>query len=542
MIYNQINLLETCVSLVNEGVNTALIYYTHIPTALVSLLIGLIVFLKNKDTVSKMLLLMSISFSLWVVCSMITWTNFGYLNYMFFWSFFGLLSSLIFIFSLYFSYIFFEKTKPKLKFNLFILILLLPIFLLTSTSFNTSYFDNVWCVATENTNFMIYYYIVGIISFISILFLGIKNIFFSENKNKKMNILFLIGIEIFIIMFSFTSFGASYLYEAGFIDNYNLEPYGLFGMVIFMSFLAYMIVKFKAFNIKLLGAQALVWALIILVGSQFLYLADMPTTSIVLTSITLILSAGIGLLVVRSVKKVDEQRELLDIANKNQESLLHFITHQIKGFMTKTRGIYAGILEGDYGEINGKVQAIVQYGLESETKGVDTIQNILNASNLKSGKVVFDKKEFDLTVIVKGIVDEFRKKIIDKGLELEENISSKPILFIGDELRIHEVFKNLLDNSIHYTEHGKVSITLKDSGDKIRYSIKDTGIGLSAADKKNLFQEGGRGETSLIHNVESTGYGLYIAKKIIEEHKGNIWAESQGRNKGSEFIVELPRK
>ncbi len=73
-----------------------------------------------------------------------------------------------------------------------------------------------------------------------------------------------------------------------------------------------------------------------------------------------------------------------------------------------------------------------------------------------------------------------------------------------------------------------------------RFSVKDNGIGITPEDMKNLFTEGGHGKESIKTNVHSTGYGLYIAKKIIEAHGGRIWAESDGQDKGARFIVELP--
>jgi len=73
-----------------------------------------------------------------------------------------------------------------------------------------------------------------------------------------------------------------------------------------------------------------------------------------------------------------------------------------------------------------------------------------------------------------------------------------------------------------------------------RFSVKDNGIGITPEDMKNLFTEGGHGKESIKTNVHSTGYGLYIAKKIIEAHGGRIWAESDGDGKGSVFFVEFP--
>ncbi|KKR41867.1 MAG: Histidine kinase-, DNA gyrase B-, and [Candidatus Nomurabacteria bacterium GW2011_GWF2_40_12] len=75
---------------------------------------------------------------------------------------------------------------------------------------------------------------------------------------------------------------------------------------------------------------------------------------------------------------------------------------------------------------------------------------------------------------------------------------------------------------------------------KVIFSVKDTGVGITEEDKKNLFTEGGRGKDSVKVNVDSTGYGLYTVKLIVDAHKGTVSAESEGENKGSQFYIELP--
>ena len=71
-------------------------------------------------------------------------------------------------------------------------------------------------------------------------------------------------------------------------------------------------------------------------------------------------------------------------------------------------------------------------------------------------------------------------------------------------------------------------------------SVEDTGVGISDEDKARLFTEGGRGKESVKVNVNSTGYGLFFAKQLIDAHKGTVRAESDGPGKGSRFVVELP--
>ena len=102
------------------------------------------------------------------------------------------------------------------------------------------------------------------------------------------------------------------------------------------------------------------------------------------------------------------------------------------------------------------------------------------------------------------------------------------------------VIRSLIDNSIRDTPHGAITVSLAPRGKMMRFSVKDTGVGITTDDMKRLFTEGGHGKDSIKVNVDSTGYGLFIAKQVVEAHDGKIWAESEGAGKGSEFIVELP--
>ena len=111
----------------------------------------------------------------------------------------------------------------------------------------------------------------------------------------------------------------------------------------------------------------------------------------------------------------------------------------------------------------------------------------------------------------------------------------------GDKEKLGDnVLRNLIDNAINYTPQGSVEVSLTKRDGKAIVAVKDTGVGISDEDKAHLFTEGGKGKDSNKINVHSTGYGLFIAKGIVEAHKGTIRAESEGPGNGSTFVVELP--
>ena len=327
-----------------------------------------------------------------------------------------------------------------------------------------------------------------------------------------------------------------------FTNSYDINLVGPLGMVAFLGLLVFLIVHYKAFDIKLLGAQALVWALVILIGSQFLYMSKMPLSLLIITGATLIIASVVGMTIVRGVKREISLRESLEIANRNQQSLIHFVSHQLKGFFTKSKMIFSGFLEGDFGETSPTGLEMAKTGLQSDNNAVAMIQDILGASNLKAGTTQYNFNNVDLNGLVKEICGLYTKEMENKGLKFDVQITEQPLTIFADRTQIMQVFKNLIDNAIKYSPAGtvKASLNLDPNGLKSLFEVKDTGIGLTESDKNRLFTEGGKGEESLKYNTDSAGYGLYIVKKIVETHKGKIWAESEGRGKGSKFCVELP--
>lgn len=232
----------------------------------------------------------------------------------------------------------------------------------------------------------------------------------------------------------------------------------------------------------------------------------------------------------------------LETVNGQQENLLHFISHEVKGYLTEGQNAFAAIIEGDLGDAPPKMRDMAKTALGKMRQGVRTVMEILDASNLKLGTVSYKSEPFDFRVIVEMITEHMRPKAVERNLTLEILVDvTKDYSATGDKDKIAQhVIRNLIDNAIRYTSQGSIHVALTRTESHIRLSIKDTGVGITAEDKPKLFTEGGHGKDSIKVNVDSTGYGLFVAKQVVEAHGGKIWAESAGAGKGSEFIVELP--
>ncbi len=249
----------------------------------------------------------------------------------------------------------------------------------------------------------------------------------------------------------------------------------------------------------------------------------------------------------RLYKQVDGLNHELGTANENlktllkqRESLMHLINHKVKGSFTHSKYIFAGMLDGMFGDINEEVRKRAEQGLESDDIGIKTIDLVLNAANMQKGVVKYEMKPTDFKEIVLKTLNDKKKAAETKGLKIETNIKEDSYNTLGDAFWLKEVVNNLLSNAIIYTKEGQITVGLEKRDGKILLTVKDTGAGITDEDKKNLFTEGGRGKESVKINVDSTGYGLYSVKLILDAHKGRVSAESQGAGLGSTFFVELP--
>jgi signal transduction histidine kinase len=336
-------------------------------------------------------------------------------------------------------------------------------------------------------------------------------------------------------------------YIATATDVFEINLYALFTLPIFVLTLTIAITSYGTFKLGQLATRVLFYIFLVLAATQFIAVNDLTEFLLAAMSFGVVLTLGIMLFFAseREMKqriKIEEQSKELEFANQKQESLLHFISHEIKGYLTEGQNAFAGIVEGDFGEPAPKVREISQTALTKMRQGVATVMNILDASNFKKGTVAYKQETCDFREAVIAEVAKLKPKASEKGLALDLAIDdSKQYGCIGDITKISEhVIRNLIDNSIRYTPKGGIRVTLSHDGNMMRFSVKDTGVGITPEDMRRLFTEGGHGKDSIKVNVDSTGYGLFIAKQVVEAHGGKIWAESEGAGKGSEFVVELP--
>lgn len=522
-----------------------LIYYSHLAPLVVSVLIGLAALINNpRALVNRTLFVIMAAFAVWVYFDLILWASEKPEYIMFFWSALAPIELLIYAAAWYLIALFARNgNEPSGREKLVAALTFLPVFLLAHTSYNLLGYDYTNCdrAAIEGPLWQYIYFVelFYILWIARITFAAYRTI---RDKSERAQLLS-VGIGIIVFLAMFTVGNITLIFSL----DWSYEQYKLFGMPILAAFMTYSAIEFKTFNLKVITAQALVIAVSILVFS-LLFVRTIQNVRVI-TILTFILVCVLGYILIRNVRKEVEQREIiqkqeqeLEVVNKQQENLLHFISHEIKGYLTKSEAGFAAITEGDYGAISEHLRAMSQAALTDVRKGVRTVMEILDSANMKKGTVGYKMQTFDFRNAVQEIVAHLKRDADKKGLTMDIHISREgEYRLTGDEVKLRQhVIRNLVDNAIKYTPKGHIEVHLSDGDGKIHFSVKDNGVGITPEDKKNLFTEGGHGKDSIKINVHSTGYGLFIAKQVITAHGGKIWAESEGEGKGANFVVELP--
>ena len=238
---------------------------------------------------------------------------------------------------------------------------------------------------------------------------------------------------------------------------------------------------------------------------------------------------------------LNRANEALKKLDKAKSEFVSIASHQLRTPLTAVKGYISLILEGMYGKLPGKMQKPVENVYESNERLIRLVNDLLNLSRIESGKMGMQWEEANVENLAQSVVEELSLKAKEKNLRLTLAKLTTPLPIVRiDQEKIRNVILNLVDNAIRYTDKGSITVNAGQMQDKIRITISDTGAGMTKEELESLFESFVRGKAGVQNWTEGAGLGLYIAKQFTQMHNGTIWAESEGKGKGSTFFVELP--
>ena len=361
------------------------------------------------------------------------------------------------------------------------------------------------------------------------------NYFKSSEKEKLKLQYFFIGIFIFVI--ANLIFNVVLAFWEGIVRYYQ---FGNYSAIFLLGFTAYAIVKRELFGIKVVVTSIFVVLIAILLALDALLFTQVLAIQI-LKGIALAIFIVFGYMLIKSVSEEVKRREELEKLNRAKSEFISMASHQLRTPLTAIKGYSSLLTEGTYGKVEPKCDRVLRNIFISTERLIKIVNDLLNLSRVDLGKLELDKKPTKIEKLVEEVYREMKPLAKAKNIEfvLEKPEIPLPQLNV-DPLKIRQVISNLVDNAIKYTEKGKVSIKIEKIRSRVRITILDTGRGFSEEEKSKLFQLFVRGKAGIDSFIEGSGIGLSVAKKFVELHKGTIFADSPGKNKGATFWFELP--
>jgi signal transduction histidine kinase len=239
-------------------------------------------------------------------------------------------------------------------------------------------------------------------------------------------------------------------------------------------------------------------------------------------------------------ERVRLRTETLEEVDRLKSEFVSHVSHELRTPLTSIKGYIDNLRDGIAGSLTEKQSDYLERMKKNADRLIRLIDDLLQLSKIESGKIEIIRIPFPFFPMVEEVVQSLSALMKEKKIHLLIEPLDGLIEVYGDRDKLEEVMINLLDNAIKFSpENGRVIISFKMDKGQLTTSVKDDGIGISAETKLRIFERFYQGEDHLLNRKKGTGFGLYIARQLVELHGGEIWVESE-KGKGSRFYFTIP--
>lgn len=348
-------------------------------------------------------------------------------------------------------------------------------------------------------------------------------------------------------------FGIGLFFGISLIVSVVLPTFGIFAFtnldsvssVFFVGFTFVAIYKHNFLGAKLVFAQLLI---LVIVSNAVIELLDSDSHfDFVLRSMSLLFVVALGAILIISIKREVRRKEELEVVNQKlleldqaKSEFISMASHQLRTPLTTMKGFIGVMKKGAYGKMPKDFKEPMGTLENATNRLVVLVEDMLDVSRMELGKVNFEFKKGSINELIDELCDSFTLIAEERSVDLK-CIPKKRIPWIMmDQDKIREVISNIIDNALKYTEKGSVVVRTECENDFVVISVRDTGVGVDPADMDKLFEKFSRGRQAKEMKKEGVGIGLYMGRKIVQAHRGKIYAQCNTDGLGMTFIIKLP--
>lgn len=235
------------------------------------------------------------------------------------------------------------------------------------------------------------------------------------------------------------------------------------------------------------------------------------------------------------------QNDILNLKKLEQvrTEFLGNVSHELRTPIFAIQGYIETLINGAINDNRVNTSFLEKAGLHTQNLN-NLLNDLIDISMIESGQMKMSFRYFNISEFVEQLITEFKPIAEEKGLELKLSSIKPNLQLYGDKNRLKQVFVNLVQNAIKYTEEGRVEIVISEEGKFGRITVRDTGYGIPEADLDRIFERFYRVDKDRSRAVGGTGLGLAIVKHILEAHNSKIEVKSI-LGLGSEFSFKLKK-
>ena len=249
--------------------------------------------------------------------------------------------------------------------------------------------------------------------------------------------------------------------------------------------------------------------------------------------------SALALINAQLYQKLEQQSAALEVASRHKSEFLASMSHELRTPLNAIIGFSEVLLERMFGELNERQDDYLRDIWSSGKHLLELLNDILDLSKIEAGQMVLNRSEFVVSESLEYCLSMVRERALKQRINLSLEVDPDVGVLDADRLRFRQVVLNLLSNAVKFTpDGGRVDVRASIRGQDLVVLVADTGVGVPAEDRERIFDAFQQG-TRFSGQVEGTGLGLTLSKRILELHGGRIWVGSEA-GAGSTFGIALP--